>query len=171
MPSLIKSEWGWPMAKKNFEGWQLSFGSGQTWGLVPYSQFVFDSSVERRLSPSMHSSTHLIHFPFLNKRLGTSPFSPLQSCTSDHLHSSTCQYKLSMQAAYTWIFRAMYLSLQHLKGIEHSMTGTSLRISTVSHSQNPLIRQYIDLSTVGLAKCVVSWDSGSFSSYTLDGRR
>lgn len=170
MPSSIKSEWGCSMAKKSFEGWQLSFGSGQPWELVPYSQFVSDSSFERRLCPYMHSSTHLIHFPFSNKGLGTSSFSPLHICTSDHLQSSTHLHKLSVQVAYGWIFRAIYLSLQHLRGTEHPMTCPSLRISSVPLTK-PSNRQYIDLSTAGLAKSVASWDSGSFSSYTLDGRR
>lgn len=68
-------------------------------------------------------------------------------------------------------FKAMYLSPQHLRGTEHCLTCSSLRNSMVSHSENLLIRQYIHLTTVGLAKCVVSWDSGSFSRYTLGRRR
>lgn len=113
---------------------------------------------------SIHPQFHVSYsFPFFEKKDLVSHFSVL--------YMPVHQIAFSLVQAYIsclcMTFKAMYLSPQHLRGTEHCLTCSSLRNSMVSHSENLLIRQYINLTTVGLAKCVVSWDSGSFSRYTL----
>lgn len=78
------------------------------------------------------------------------------------LYISVHQIVFSLVQAYICFlcmtFRAMYLSPQYLRGTEHCLTCPSLGNSMVSHSENPLIRQCVHLTTAGLAKYVGSCD-------------
>lgn len=135
---------------KNFKTQHLSFGTVQLWELVPYSKFAFPTSQsellsstfsEKRLSPSMFSSTRLTNFPlFSNKGLGILSFSPLCICTSVSLQSSTGLHKLPLHDLKNDAFVS--------PAPESHWTLPDLP-RPMSQSENTLIRKHIHLTTVG----------------------